>query len=73
MNHVYSPSVAGLTGILGPMNPLHNPSFIGPLVMDAPSGVVPIDGSRYVSRATLGGSSLAPLMSVLNLVDTFFG
>lgn len=88
-NYVYSPSVAGLGGIMAPMDmmsPDHEMSdldYIGPLISTPDNMTVSISDSGYgVSRAQYQarlsgapnlGGGIADIAATFNMVDLFFG
>jgi hypothetical protein len=88
-NYVYSPSVAGLGGIMAPMHmmsPDHemsNLDYIGPLVATPDNMTVSISDSGYgVSRAQYQarlsgapnlGGGIADIAATFNMLDLFLG
>ena len=88
-NYIYSPSVAGLGGIMAPMHmmePDHemsNLDYIGPLVATPDNTTVSISDSGYgVSRAQYQarlsgaanlGGGIADIAATFNMVDLFLG
>jgi hypothetical protein len=88
-NYVYSPSVAGLGGIMAPMDMttpdtmMSNLNYIGPLVATPDNMTVSISDSGYgVSRAQYQarlsgapnlGGGIADIAATFNMLDLFLG